>query len=115
MLRERASDFVVPAAVLAEGVLTGHTGHDYQVRRLLGIANVVDVDEQIGLAAGVLRQGSAQAGLKPVPSGVDAIVVSEADAQAARDDVHIITSDRSDFEMLASLALHAERLSVIVV
>lgn len=115
MLRENASDLVVPAAVLAEGVLTGRVGHDYHVRRLLEVAHVADVDEQLGFAAGALRQDAIRAGADPPPPGVDAVVAAEADERAAAgDDVRIVTSDGDDLELLASLAAHAERLAIVV-
>ena len=115
MLREHASDLVVPAAVLAEGVLTGKVGYDDRVRRLLDLANVAGVDEELGHAAGALRQDAIRAGFDPPPSGVDAIVAAEADNRAAEDNVQIITSDGGDLELLASLATHAGRLTVVVV
>jgi hypothetical protein len=62
-----------------------------------------------------LRQDAIRAGLDPPPSGVDAIVAAEANGLALTDDVQIITSDSDDSELLASLATHAERLTVIVV
>jgi hypothetical protein len=113
VLRETVSDLVVPAAVLAEGVLTGHVGHDYHVRRLLDLAHVADVDEELGYAAGALRQDAIGAGFDPPPSGVDAVVA--ADDLATGDDVQIITSDGDDMELLASLAEHAGRLTVVLV
>ncbi len=115
MLREHASDLVVPAAVLAEGVLTGHVGHDYHVRRLLSLVLIADVHESIGYAAGALRQDAIRAGIDPPPSAVDAIVAAEADDLAAADDVQIVTTDGDDMELLASLAAHAGRLTVLVV
>jgi hypothetical protein len=115
VLRENASDLVVPAAVLAEGVRTGHVGHDYHVRRLLDLARVDDVDEELGYAAGVLRQAAIWAGFDPPPSGVDAIVAAEADDLASGDDVQVVTSDGEDMELLASLATHFARLTVVVV
>lgn len=101
--------------MLAEGVLTGHVGHEYHVRRLLDLARVADVDEELGYAAGALRQDAISAGFDPPPSGVDAVVAAEADDLASGDDVHIITSDGEDMELLASLAAHAGRLTVVVV
>lgn len=115
VLRRRATDFVLPAAVLAEGVLTGNPGHDFHVRKLLGLVDVADVDEQVGYAAGALRSKARRAGVDPAPSGVDAIVATVADACAGREDVEIITSDADDMELLASLADHADRLSVVSV
>ncbi|MEO6120681.1 MAG: hypothetical protein ABIW46_06180 [Acidimicrobiales bacterium] len=115
VVRDQASEVVVPAAVLAEGVLTGHAGHDYHVRRLLGLVRVADVDEYLGHMAGALRQAAIRAGFDPPPSGVDAVVAAEADALAGSDVVEIITGDGHDFELLASLAHHAGRLSVVVV
>jgi len=82
VLREHAADLIVPAAVLAEGVLTGNVGHDYHVRRLLELTKVTDVAEELGYAAGALRQEAIRVGFVPPPSGVDAIVAAEADARA---------------------------------
>ena len=101
--------------MLAEGVLTGHVGHGYHVRRLLDLAYVADVDEELGYSAGALRQAAIRAGFDPPPSGVDAVVAAEADDLANGDDVQIITSDGDDVELLASLAEHAGRLAVVVV
>ena len=115
VLRAHASDLIVPAAVLAEGVLTGNVGHDFHVRRLLELSDVADVAEELGYAAGALRQEAIRAGLDPPPSGVDAIVAAEADGRAGADDVQIVTSDGGDFELLASLGTNAARLSVLVV
>lgn len=115
LLRDRADDLVMPAAVLAESVLTGNAGHDFHVRRLLDVVNIVDVDASTGHAAGALRLASMGAGMKPPPSGVDTVVAASADAQAAHDDVLIVTSDEGDFQMLGSLATNAARLSVLVV
>jgi hypothetical protein len=115
LLRNRADDLVLPAAVLAESVLTGHAGHDFHVRRLLEVLNVADVDASTGHAAGALRLTSMGAGMKPPPSGVDAVVAAAADARAARDDVVIVTSDGGDFQMLGSLAANAARLAVLIV
>ena len=112
-LREHAADIVVPAAVLAEGVLTGHVGHDHHVRQLLALVDIAATTEAIGYSAGSLRQGAIIAGMYPPPSGVDAVVAAEADARAADEDVQIITSDDDDLELLASLAANAERLSVL--
>ena len=114
LLRERADDLVVPAAVLAESVLTGRAGHDYHVRRLLDVVDIADVDASTGHAAGALRRAAMAARMKPAPSGVDAVVVATADDRATRDDV-VVTSDGDDFELLASLATNAAHLSVLVV
>ena len=115
VLREEAADFILPAAVLAEGLLTGHVGHDYHVRRLLNAVDIVAVDAGIGYAAGALRQEVIRAGVEPAPSGVDVIVAAEADARAAEEDVRIVTSDSADFELLSSVATNADRLSVLAV
>lgn len=115
LLRDRTDDLVLPAAVLAESVLTGHAGHDFHVRRLLEVANIADVDESTGHAAGALRLASMGAGMKPPPSGVDSVVAAAADARAGHDDVLVVTSDGGDFQMLGSLATNAGRLSVLVV
>lgn len=114
-LREQAVDLVVPAAVLAEGVLTGHPGHDHHVRRLLSLCQVADVDERLGYAAGALRQEAMASGMASPPSAVDAIVAAEAGARAGATDVTVVTSDGGDFEVLASLLPHAARLTVLVV
>lgn len=115
VLRAQATDILVPAAVLAEGVLTGHPGRDFHVRRLLELVGVVSVDEQLGHAAGSLRHHAVSAGTQPPPSGIDAIVAALADDVGARNDVAIITSDGDDLELLASFGRHAVRISVIVV
>lgn len=115
VLREQAADIVLPAAVLAEGVLMGRVGHDYHARRLLDVVNIASVDAVIGHAAGALRREAIAGGLDPAPSGVDVIVASEADVRASREEVKIVTSDGDDFEVLASLADNAGRLSVLVV
>ncbi len=115
LLRDRADDLLLPAAVLAESVLTGHAGHDFHVRRLLEVVNIADVDSSTGHAAGSLRLASMGAGMKPPPSGVDTLVAAAADARAAHDDVLIVTSDSGDFQMLGTLAANAARLSVLVV
>lgn len=115
LLRERADDLVMPAAVLAESVLTEHPGHDFHVGRLLELLTITDIDPPMGHAAGRLRRGAMAGGGDPPPSGVDSLVVAEADARAVNDDVVILTSDGGDFELLGALATHASRLSVLVV
>lgn len=115
LLRERADDLLMPAAVLAESVLTGHPGHDFHVRRLLELLDITDVEQPTGHAAGALRRAAIASGEKPPPSGVDTLVAAAADARAANDDVLIVTSDGGDFDVLASLATHADRLAVLVV
>jgi predicted nucleic acid-binding protein len=117
LLRHRAEDLVLPAAALAESVLTGHTGRDFNVRRLLDVVNIADVDASTGHAAGALRRAAMGAGMNPPPSGVDSVVAAAADAHSAHDDVVIVTSDYddADFQMLGSLATNAARLSVLVV
>lgn len=115
VLREQASDLVVPSAVLAQGVLTGNDGHDYHVRRLLEFVHVADVDRERGEGAGALRREAIRSGFDPAPSGVDAIVVAEADARASGSEVRIVTTDGGDFEVLASLTTHAAHIDVLVV
>lgn len=115
LLRHQADDIVLPAAVLAESVLTGHAGHDHHVRRLLDVVNITDVDESMGHAAGSLRRSAMAAGMNPPPSGVDTVVAAAADARAAHDEVLIVTTDDGDFEMLGSLTTNAAQLSVLVV
>lgn len=114
LLRDRSDDLVLPAAVLAESVLTGHVGHDYHVQRLLEVVNITDVDASTGHAAGVLRREAMRAEMQPPPSGVDTILAAAADSRAAHDDVVIVTSDGADFRMLRSLATNPARLSVLV-
>ncbi len=111
-LREVVDDLVVPAAVLAEGVLSGHPGRDHHVRRLLGLVAIHPIDADLGLAAGALRTQARRDGADPPPSGVDAIVVAVADAKAATSDVVIVTSDVDDLAHLAAHAHHAARLLV---
>ena len=115
LLRAGATDLVVPAAVLTEGVLTGNSGHDYHVRRLLSFARIAAVDEERGYAAGALRQDAIRAGFDPPPSGVDAAVVAEADDLASTDEIAIVTSDSDDIELLVAFAAHAERITVVAV
>lgn len=115
LLREEAAELVLPAAVLAESVLTGHADHDFHVRRLLAVLDIVDVDEPLAYAAGMLRRSALDSGMDPAPSGVDSIVAATADGRASSDDVLVVTTDRDDFEMLGSLVANAARLSVIVV
>jgi predicted nucleic acid-binding protein len=114
LARREASTIILPAAVLAEGVFSGRPAHDFQVRRLLELVQVAVVDRAVGLSAGALRQHAVAAGMRHAPSAVDAIVIAEADARAHHDDVRVITSDRGDLELLASLAEHSDRLSVLV-
>lgn len=96
-------------------MLTGNVGHDYHARRLLDVVYIAAVDAVVGHAAGDLRRQAIAGGLDPAPSGVDVVVASEADARASRDEVTIVTSDGDDFEVLASRAGNAGRLSVLVV
>ena len=114
VLREQADELVLPAAVLAEGVLTGHPGHDFHVQRLLEVLDITSVEAFTGHAAGALRRAAIAGGKDPPPSGVDALVVAAANARAAHTEVVIVTSDRDDFEMLGSLAANADRLSVLL-
>lgn len=114
LLRGRSEDLVLPAVVLAESVMTGHPGHDYHVGRLLDLVTIADTDASTGHAAGALRRAAKRAGMKPPPSGVDAVVAAVADAGAAHDEAVIVTSDGGDFQILGSLATNAARLSVLV-
>lgn len=104
-----------PAAVLAESVFTGNIGHDDHVRRLLAVVDITAVEAAVGHVAGATRRAATGDGLDPAPSGVDVIVVAEADTRAARDDVRMVTSDGGDVEVLASLAANARRLSLVIV
>ncbi|MCU1355785.1 MAG: hypothetical protein JWM89_1203 [Acidimicrobiales bacterium] len=102
----------VPAAVLAEGLLTGHPGRDHHVRRLLRSIAVIDIDEFLGLAAGRMRHRVATSGSKADPSGVDALVAAVADQRASVDDVIVITDDAVDLQALLAGATHTERVSI---
>ena len=104
---------MLPAAVLAESVLTGNVGHDYHVGRLLDTLNVQDSDEPNGHAAGALRRAAMNEGVDPPPSGIDVIVMAVADEHAARDDVKVVTSDVEDFTILSALAANGGRLSLL--
>ncbi len=111
-LRERVDDLTMPAAVLAEGVLTGHPGRDYHVQRLLTLIDIEPVEEDLGRAAGKLRVMTRRGGADPLPSGVDAMVVAFAESRAAHGDVVIITSDSDDLRALATHAEHKHRIHV---
>lgn len=111
-LRQRVQDLSLPSSVLAEGLLSGHPGRDYHVRRLLEVVDIADVDEELGYAAGLLRRRAMRAGADPAPSGVDATVVAFADRRAANDEVLIVTSDPEDIEALAIFTNHPQRLSI---
>lgn len=108
-LRELCDDLVMPAAVLAEGILPGGKP-DYHVRRLLAVVQIRPVDEFLGFAAGVLRRAAVRGGSRRKPSGVDAIVAAAADA--AGDEVILITSDEADMSALLSIAINASRISL---
>lgn len=110
-VQEHVADLVVPAGVLAEGLLTGHVGRDYHVRELLKEASVWNVDEFVGHLAGRLRVGAIDDGVDPPPSGVDAIVAAVADL--AGDDVQMITSDPDDMRALLAHADHAGRVTLL--
>jgi hypothetical protein len=113
VLRQQVTDFVAPAAVLAEGVLIGNPRHDVHVRRLLADVHIAEINDRLGYAAGALRTSAIRAAMDPAPPGVDAIVAAVADERAAREVVAIITSDADDMELLASLGHNLDRLSVI--
>jgi hypothetical protein len=68
VLRERAHDLVLPAAVLAESVLNGHPGHDFHVRRLLEMVDVTDVDAAMGIRGG--RASAVGVGWREGPSSL---------------------------------------------
>jgi hypothetical protein len=114
-IRQDVDDIVVPAAVLAEGVLTGNPAHDVPVHRLLRESDVAEVTARTGFAAGALRRSALRAGGRTQPSGVDAIVVAVADQRAASDHVVIVTSDPGDLTPLARACQHADRLTIGVV
>lgn len=111
-LRRQAHDLVLPAAVPAEGLFTGHPGHDHHVRALLGVLSIAPVDGPIGLAAGDLRVGAIRDGTSPPPSGVDAIVAAVADEHAGRDEVHVLTGDTGDLTALLAHGRRPERIAV---
>jgi predicted nucleic acid-binding protein len=113
VLREQAADMVVPAAVLAEGVFSGHVRRDHHVRGLLKTVDVLDVDPDTCYAAGALRQEAIAGGVDPPPSGVEAIVAATADVRARADDVVIVTSDPDDLELLAAGADNPRRLTIL--
>ena len=112
-LRARSTDIVVSSAVLAEGLLTGHPGRDHRVARFLAIVEIADVDEPLGLGAGRLRTRALGDGASPAPSGVDALVVAEADRRAATEEVLIVTSDEDDLSALAGFGHHVDRISIL--
>lgn len=112
---DEASALILPAAVLAEGVFTGRRSHDFEVRRLLKLVEVAPVTESVGMSAGALRQRAISEGFRPPPSAVDAIVIAEADTRTALDEVKVVTSDKEDLELLASLTARPRRLSILLV
>lgn len=112
-LRQRADDLVIPAAVLAEGLLTGHPGRDYHVRRFLDILAVADVDRALGMAAGALRTKAIGYSPDRPPSGVDATVAALADSCAANEAVEVITSDDHDMARLAAFGVHSDLVSIV--
>lgn len=93
----------MPAAVLAEGLFSGHVGRDSHVRRMLDLVRIVDVNELVGLAAGELRRQATFGGARPQPSGVDAIVAAAADGVGA--EALVVTSDAGD---IGALLVHAD-------
>lgn len=111
-MRLLAIDVVVPAVVLAEGLFTGHPGHDFHLARLLAVLDIVDVDRELGLASGRLRQEALRSGVDANPSAVDSVVVAVADARAAHDDVVIVSSDVDDIMLLGAMTVNAHRLAV---
>lgn len=112
VLRLATSDVIIPAAVLAEGVFTGHPGHDHHLRALLRSVTIIPVDESLGFAAGSLRSNAIGDGLDPAPSGVDAIVAAVADERAADEQVDVLTSDGRDLTALAMYGRHAGRIAI---
>ncbi|MBI2705089.1 MAG: hypothetical protein HYX32_07350 [Actinobacteria bacterium] len=105
----------MPSAVLAGGVLSGHPGRDYHVRRLLDTLDIAPVDEALAHAAGFLRTQTLHPTTDTPPSGVDAIVVAHADTTATHDDVMIVTSDEDDITALAIHTTNTSRLTVRLV
>lgn len=110
-LREACDDLVMPAAVLAEGVLAGRGGRDHHVRQLLAVVGIRPVDEVLGYAAGDLRRAAVQGGSRRNPSGVDAIVAAA--ANVAGDDAMIITGDRDDMKALLATAANRDRIKLV--
>jgi len=110
-LRSEAEDLVVPAGVLAEGLLTGHPHSDFHVRRLLELTRIADIDAGLGYAAGRLRTAVVAVSPARPPSGVDALVAAVAVDQASGDDVVVMTSDVDD---LARLLAEAEARRVTI-
>ena len=114
-LRQQVDGLVIPAAVLAEGVLSGHPGRDHHVRRLLQIVTVADLGERLGHAAGALRSAAIADGASPPPSGVDATVAATAVARAATGQVVVVTSDVGDLHRLLEHGRHPDRVSLLPV
>ncbi len=83
VLMEEIDAVVVPAGVLAEGLLTGNPRHDVPIHRLINMGEVHDVDRDIGLRAGALRHEVSRGRTGRPPSGVDAIVAAVAEEHAA--------------------------------
>ena len=112
-LRQQVDGLVIPAAVLAEGVRSGHPGRDHHVRRLLQLVTVADLGEQLGHDAGALRSAVIADGASPPPSGVDATVAATAVARAATGQVVVVTGDVDDLHRLLEHGRHAARVSLL--
>ncbi len=110
-LRSEAVDLVVPAGVLAEGLLAGRPHRDFHVRRLLEITRIADIDAGLGYAAGRLRTAVVTVTPARPPSGADALVAAVAVDQASADDVVLVTSDVEDLARLLSGA-EAPRVTI---
>ena len=110
-LRTEAEDLVVPAGVLAEGLLAGRPHRDFHVRRLLERTRIADIDARLGYAAGRLRTAVVAVSPARPPSGIDAVVAAVAVDLAAGDDVVVMTSDVDD---LARLLAEAEARRVTI-
>lgn len=91
----------MPAAVLAERVLTGHPVDAFHVQRLLELLEITDVDVVMAT-----RRGHFDARPSPVGKSDLRRVSTRWSPPRGRadDDVLILTSDGDDFELLGSLA-----------
>lgn len=95
-VRQSGSTFYLSAVTLAE--TTNGTARDTTVRRAVSGIKIIDVTKDIGYLAGTLRAAGVSSRKKPRDLTVDALVA--ATALSLRPPVVILTSDKSDFDLM---------------